>query len=167
MLFGVQFMRHKKKVHKYNDSSLFTKHPIPGHSRASDTPYPADLLFLSSLRASLHLWAIFFFFIFSLSSSAFSSVIWKFWMKYSVKWEGTKKVSCLSFTTTFFKTVSARNSEKSATCKQLLGKPKKPYDQSPVVWKPISANRGLNFNLGFLFFSLKTGIYPDNFHYSL
>ena len=62
MLFGVQFMRHKKKVHKYNDSSLFTKHPIPGHSRASDTPYPADLLFLSFLRASLHFWAILFLF---------------------------------------------------------------------------------------------------------
>ena len=166
MLFGVQFMRHKKKVHKYNDSSLFTKHPIPGHSRASDTPYPADLLFFSSLRASLHLWAIFFL-IFSRSSSALSSFIWKLSMTYSVKWEGTKKVICLLFTTTFFKTVSARNSEKSATCKQLLGKPKKPYDQSPVVRKPISANRGLTYNLGFLFFSLKTGIYPDNFHYSL
>ena len=166
MLFGVQFMRHKKKVHKYNDSSLFTKHPIPGHSRASDTPYPADLLFFSSLRASLHLWAIFFL-IFSRSSSALSSFIWKLSMTYSVKWEGTKKVICLLFTTTFFKTVSARNSEKSATCKQLLGKPKKPYDQSPVVWKPIRANRGLNFNLSFFLFSLKTGIYPDNFHYSL
>ena len=71
------------------------------------------------------------------------------------------------FTTTFFKTVSARNSEKSATCKQLLGKPKKPYDQSPVVWKPISANQGLNFNLSFFLFSLKTSIYPHNFHYSL
>ena len=166
MLFGVQFMRHKKKVHKHNDSSLFTKHPIPGHSQASNTPYPVDLIFLNFLCASPHFWAIFGG-IFSLSSSAFSSFIWKFWMTYSVKWERTKKVSCLSFTTTFFKTVSARNSEKSATCKQLLGKPKKPYDQSPVVWKPISANRGLNFNLSFFLFSLKTSIYPDNFHYSL
>ena len=70
-------MRHKKKVHKYNDSSLFTKHPIPGHSRASDTPCPADLLFLSSLRASLHLWAILLFgsillmYLFSLHLSIF------------------------------------------------------------------------------------------------
>ena len=166
MLFGVQFMRHKKKVHKHNDSSLFTKHPIPGHSQASNSPYPVDLIFLNFLCAFLHFWAIFWG-IFSLSSSVFSSVIPNFWMTYSVKQEGTKNVSCSSFTTTFFKTVSARNSEKNATFLQLLGKPKKPNDQSPVVWKTISAHRGLNLNLGFLFFSLKTGIYPDNFHYSL
>ena len=59
MLFGVQFMRLKKKVHKHNDSSLFTKHPIPGHSQASNTPYPVDLIFLNFLCASLHFWAIF------------------------------------------------------------------------------------------------------------
>ena len=165
MLFGVQFMRHKKK---------FTNIMILVYLR--NTPYPAIAgLLTPHIPLTYFSWAPCvhpctfgrFFFIFSLSSSAFSFFIWKFWMTYSVKWEGTKKVSCLSFTTTFFKTVSARNSEKSATCKQLLGKPKKPYDQSPVVWKPISANRGLNFNLSFFLFSLKTGIYPDNFHYSL
>ena len=164
MLFGVQFMRHKKKVHKYNDSSLFTKHPIPGHSRASDTPYPADLLFLSFLRASLHLWAILFLFslfLLPLFLLSFGNCEWRTLLNE----RGRKKSAVYHLQQ--LKTVSARNSEKSATCKQLLGKPKKPYDQSPVVWKPISANRGLNFNLGFLFFSLKTGIYPDNFHYSL
>ena len=166
MLFGVQFMRHKKKFTNIMILVYLRNTPYPAIARPLTPHIPLTWFsFISCVHPRT--FGRFFGGIFSLSSSAFSSVIPNFWMTYSVKWEGTKNVSCSSFTTTFFKTVSARNSEKNATFQQLLGKPKKPNDQSPVVWKTITANRGLNFNLGFLFFSLKTGIYPDNFHYSL
>ena len=80
---------------------------------------------------------------------------------------GNEKCQLFIVYNNIFQNSERKKQWKNATFQQLMGKPKKPNDQSPVVWKTISANRGLNFNLGFLFFSLKTGIYPDNFHYSL
>ena len=80
---------------------------------------------------------------------------------------GDEKSQLFMVYNNFFQDSKRKKQWKKRYLQQLLGKPKKPYDQSPVVWKPISANQGLNFNLSFFLFSLKTSIYPDNFHYSL